>query len=181
MEGHILRNCPEKDKYTQRLNSLKRIGTASVMMIEAVDKDPSHDMDEIANYIADFEEVLQDSEESPEFDNWICELFDVLDSVPDNVPPAYHVDYKHDYYLSVSIPNVPWTFGEMMTNTAISVFFHLLLDTGAPKSICSLPRLSQAKWNPIRTFALSANIKTNPFRWYQSSCTTRRRTYCKDE
>jgi len=72
MEGHILRNCPEKHKYRNRLNNLKQVGTAAVMLIEALDQEPTDDMAEVATFIADFMDGITDeiheSDDSEEFD-----------------------------------------------------------------------------------------------------------------
>jgi len=167
MEGHILRNCPEKHKYTSCLQKFRDIGTAAVMLLEAEAEEPTEEMAEVATYLADVEDNIFEAEDTSEFDAWICDLLEILDAEQEPSTPTHLTGYKDTYIIKESIEQLHSAMNEMMNHSVIGVFQHLLLDTGAPKSICSEPWLQSANWKPIKILSLPQNVK--PFRFAGTS------------
>ena len=51
--GHILRDCPEKQKYIGRLRRLHEIGSGAHLILSDCDQDPSAEMDEVVHFLED--------------------------------------------------------------------------------------------------------------------------------
>lgn len=155
-EGHFSRNCPQKNKYMQRLTNFRNAGSAAVMIMEFLNgnDDPNEQMDEVATYLNELDITDEDTNE---FDTWISSFLDILDSHFDNsnATSAFHI--------KISVPELSQAMTELDSYPIFSVQSHLLLDTGAPKSICSIDWLKNSNWTPIATFPVSQQIK--PFRF----------------
>lgn len=79
-EGHILRNCPEKHKHLRKFDRIRQVGTAAVMLIDSAENDPTDELDEVATFLTDFLEEMDEPEnDTSEFDSWICDLLDLYD------------------------------------------------------------------------------------------------------
>lgn len=87
-------------------------------------------------------------------DAWICDLLDVYDSESSQDTSCSHIKY--------SLSDVKLALYEIVCHAMTNVSRRFLLDTGAPKSICSNTGLTNANWNPIKMITLPDHIK--PFR-----------------
>lgn len=108
-------------------------------------------MDEIAAYLNDFDI----SDDTPEFDNCISTLLEIYDQLYDAPQPSFP--------RKKFVPQLTDAMHELGTFSAFAIFNHLLLDTGALKSICSSNWLQQSAWKPIATFPVPRNSR--PFRF----------------
>jgi len=108
MELHILCNYPEKHKYTSRLHKFRDIYNAAFMLLEAATEESTEEMAEVATYLAGIEENVFKSEDTSEFDAWICDLLEVLDtelelSIPTHLTCAIGIPTSSRNLLSNSI------------------------------------------------------------------------------
>ena len=150
-EGHISTNCPEKEKYTRRLEHIRNVGIAAGEIIAKVNIDFDEDVEEIAAYLEETGTLEEDHEEYPEFQAWICEVLDLTEASTES------------YFIKESIIDLNQACRELNTYSVFAVLEHLLLDTGAPKTICSIDWLHQANWKSVQDITLPNDIR--PFRF----------------
>ena len=124
------------------------------MIIEAAEKDPTDELDEVATYITEFMEDNNQQEDKPDLDAWICDLLHIYDN---------HQPASDAYIVNLPILDLTKAMHELNTYAAFAVYNHLLLDTGAPKTICCEDWLKQTGWTPISTIPLPNSIR--PFRF----------------
>ena len=138
-------------------------------------------LDEVSSYIDEDEMcIIDEHEEYPELSEWVNLLLQNLDDKePKNVPELYisqthHNSFHHAeltdattdaFYLKFKVEDLKKIY-EAFTHavsTMQKISSFMLIDTGAPKSICSETWLSELKWIPIQTRQLPPTIK--PFRF----------------
>ena len=137
-----------------RFKTFRDIGRAAYMIIEAKGSEDSSSLDDVANYLADLDLTELETEIHDEFNHWICEMLDVYDSS----------NLTHDsYIIKHSILDLTTAMKELNTFATFAVYEHLLLDTGAPKSLCSIDWLKSVGWAPIQTIQLPSSF--HPFRF----------------
>ncbi|MEM1282625.1 MAG: hypothetical protein AAGG81_03645 [Chlamydiota bacterium] len=153
-EGHLSPDCPEKEKYRNRLTHLSNVGIAAQSIIDKLDINFSEDTDEIADYLVETGLIDEDDLEYPDFDDWICEILDIADESSQHQQP---------HYFKFSITELSQAMYELNTFAVFAVFQHLLLDTGAPKTLCAIDWLERANWKSVLDVALPPNFR--PFRF----------------
>ena len=174
--GHIQRNCPEKQKYIDRLRRLHEIGSGAHLIITDCDRDPSTDMDEMVHFLedslSDINEPCIETETDYHFDTWLSDLLDDNNATaePPTVTTSFHTSQQplslldaHAIKYSVDELNKALCELQWMVNHTTSINQHLLLDPGAPRSICSEPWLRQSNWHPIKIILLPPDMR--PFRF----------------
>ena len=185
--GHMIRNCPQKQKYLDKLTHLVHVGEAAKLISESVDSnDNTSETQELVGFLEEAEEIARNQDdEFPDFHAWICELLEHVDEletsdqnrtmihngyyVASHLPDSHHVDirstHEDSFFLNISIPELQQLCQEITHVVAhmsqISRF--MLIDTGAPKSICSEDWLTKANWKPIEIRKLPPGTK--PFRF----------------
>ena len=179
--GHILRNCTQHDRYMQKYTNFVNLGKAAEMLVNSVTNDEcNEDWDEVSDYVDNAEATIleDDAQLYPEFDEWVNSLLETLDNTHPNFEDksnnqaflsSYHAqvdkDHQDAFYLKYSIQDlsqIQQSIGHTVSSME-KIKSYMLIDTGAPKSICSESWLLQAKWKPVRTIQLSQDIK--PFRF----------------
>ena len=187
--GHIIRNCPRKEQYMNTLTHYVNVGQAAQMVISSIESDSiTVDTGELVGFLEESEALdKEEDEEYKEFKAWICSLLNHLDGAEAN--HQYNSvlnssngtsntigqnDYHHtavtepfqdSFFLNMSIPELQ-SLSEEITETVchmqqISKF--MLIDTGAPKSICSEEWMINANWKPIQKHKIPNGTK--PFRF----------------
>jgi len=186
--GHILRNCPEKEKYLNRLRRFHQVGTGAHLVLQQSENEPSDEVDEIVNFIDDLEDDGFD-----EFDAWICELMDIVDNndspFPTTTQEPSHGTYHSSqdaYVIKSSLSELEHAMRELMVHNVNNIVQRLLVDPGAPKCLCNEPWLQNANWMPFKKIPLPPHIL--PFRFaghgilamtgVQCSCIVRRMSRC---
>ena len=122
------------------------------MLIESADKDPTEALDEVATFLADTLEGEDFKDDNTEFDTWLCNLLDLYDSNTQS----------EGAYLN-DVVDLSDLLSDVSIHAAFGVNNHLLLDTGAPKTICSEDWLRQSNWIPTTKIPLPESVK--PFRF----------------
>ena len=178
--GHILRNCPQKQRFMNRFTHYVNVGEAAKMILESAEADnPSSDLDAVSSFIVESENVHDEgNNDYQEFEDWMCLVLEQLDlydhPFAEIVPETSTVDThmstldtsRHSaYFLNLSIPELQRLQNEIAhTITSMkNISTFMLVDTGAPKSICSEDWLSKANWQPIIIQKLPQ--KSKPFRF----------------
>ena len=184
-----MRNCPQKRKYVDKLANFVNLGEASKMVVNSLESEASStDMEELCHFIEESEAaIMEDSQDYPEFNNWLCLFLNQLDEIDENEnfhivsePMQYDACNASDiiaknetsnqenrdaFYLKMSISQLANIKSEITDSVChmeqISKF--MLIDTGAPKSICSEDWLEQANWTPVQVIQVPTNTK--PFRF----------------
>lgn len=166
-EGYILRNCPNHEQHVRRFQYFCHLGDAAEYILnnsaDEVD-DPGH---EVLTYFADAEaEVLHlddnhDVEDEENLDTWLYELFEVIDS---STTPSGHTMGQNSFeFVPFSIPELQDILYTMKLFSNVSGGQHILLDNGAPRSMCSEEWLARANWVPAKEAGTYTEQPTIPF------------------
>lgn len=162
--GHFLRDCPEKSKHLYRMQKLTEISVGATMIVENADSEPTDDIVYVVAFVEPFE-YIDDIATDPDFDAWICDFLDVLDTA--NTPPAYFPatfhSFQDSFAIKASLPDYEKSIQNLSNsvNNCYSIVQYLRLDPGDPKKLCSETWLKQANWQPVKKIPLPDDI--NPF------------------
>ena len=110
-----------------------------------------------------------------DLDTWLEGMFEIIDNVSSSAPvapgfhqaipypsPTFHQD-KRNGFLPLSIPEHIEILETLKLFSTLSADQHLLLDTSAPRSICSIKLLQKTHWTALKKIGLPDT--TPPFRF----------------
>lgn len=172
-EGHILRDCPHRNRHHKQFQYFIDLGDAAAFFLSndanEVD-DPGHD---VLHYFADAEEQLFSQDDTNndadnDLDAWLAEFFEVYDrsdsplsSTANSSLTCSHVSTGS--VVPLSLPQLKDIMDTLTLYSNSTSTQYILLDTGAPRSFCSENWLKQASWAPLQKVDLPLN--TPPFRF----------------
>lgn len=170
-EGLFLRDFPQRDRYKRRFQYFCDIGVAAAYFLAHEDQEIDDSAHEVLTYFADAEEQLfhvgeQHEEADDALDVLIADMFTVIDKVGLSLsaPPfSNNIDQNSYGFIPLSIPELKYILDTLTLFSSASADQHLLLDTGAPRSIGSKEWLQKAHWIPLKKIELPNN--TPPFRF----------------
>lgn len=149
-KGHFLRNCPEKRLHERRLTHLVEVGTASTFLLEQDAVEHTEDHEKVLHFLDESNGTFTpEKDDSPDFDAWIVAMLDMYDSLTctDQGKPSTPSGYHH---INFSVPQLHSMLQELVLHASVPSSKLLVIDTGAPNTICSIDWLQQAQCNPSR-------------------------------
>lgn len=168
-EGHCLPECSQRNRYRRWVQWFWDITGAAAYFLAHDNPEVDYSSQEVLVHFADAEEKLfyvnvQHDEADYALGAWIADMFAVFDnaSSPSPASPLSNiVDQKSYGFIPLSIPKLKGILDMTALFSNPSADQHVLLDTGAPRSICSKGRLQKANWRPLKRIELRTN--TPPF------------------
>lgn len=111
-----------------------------MILIEDEDNAPKDETDDFAMFITNCFEKSEDEEENSKFDEIVCKMIDVYDEI---------TGYLQAYMVDIELNGFTKVIHHFLTYTTFAVNKHLLLNTGATKTICNEDLLQCRNWHPI--------------------------------
>lgn len=171
--GHFLRDCPYRDRHLARFQHYVNLGDSAAYIMDHTANDVDDEGYEVLEYFhAAYNQMIDtanDRDDDDEaMDAWMADLFAVLDNIEASTGSAPHsvgpsMSDNSYGFVPMSLPELKGIMETLTLYSSTSADQHILLDTGAPRSICSVDWLEKANWAPLQTVALPAN--TPPFRF----------------
>lgn len=163
-EGHFLRNCSQREHYRSQLNTFVNMVQTAAYILSHEDSDATGRDHENLDFFDHTSDVIFSEFDGTnvDFDTWVCNLLDEADRlfIEDRFTLAHSFE---SHFVKQSVSELSRAMREPVFHSTVSINRHMLLDTGAPRSICTGTWLQESKWLPYKTIDLSED--TTPLKF----------------